>query len=612
LLESKKSYVRYISHELRTPLNTAFLGLKLLTGDLKESDGAKDAGRYDILCDVNLSCMAAVDILNDLLCYEKLESGILELHKENITVEPFLNECVSMFSSQARESNVSLVVVTDDDAHSKPRATASVLPLTSTPLAFAVPLLPDDTIFADKFKMDQVIRNLISNALKFTAPGGAVTLKASFVYRADAESARSARQAEATVLNVLASDSPARRLSKKHRYFQRSSATVPLESVSCQSNDSYSDPLSGYLAVVVTDTGAGISKQNQIRLFKEIVQFSPEKLQSGGGSGLGLWITSGIMDLHGGRIRVFSEGEGKGSSFTVEIPMIRSHLQPPNSTAAQRTAPVHMMRSPSTFTTGNTSRSGNGNGNGTPDPLTRDREREREREREHEGPKYLKKIPASARGSSSSLVIASVNTGASLFSGLEVLVVDDSRLNRKMLLKCLISRGHVCTEAGDGLEAIEAVKKRIGHTTGCRGKPFDAILMDFVMPNMDGPTATKEIRALGYTAPIFGVTGNGPLYLSSLYSVSSPLYLPSRLPSHAQLLPSSTPPSLPPSSPGLPSDVDYFLGCGADKVLLKPLDFDAFGQAMRDLETEFPERIVGGDGESGTENEFVDAHRCSL
>jgi signal transduction histidine kinase len=506
---------------LRTPLNTAFLGLKLLTGDLKESDDAKDAGRYDTLCDVNLSCMAAVDILNDLLCYEKLESGILELHKENITVEPFLKECVSMFSSQARESNVSLVILTDDGVQSKPRA-STLLPLTSAPLAVAVPLLPDDTIFADKFKMDQVIRNLISNALKFTAPGGAVTLKASFMYRADTVSARSARQAEATVLNVLASESPARRpamLSKKCRYFQRSSATVPLESVSCQSNDSYSDPLSGYLAVVVTDTGAGISKQNQLRLFKEIVQFSPEKLQSGGGSGLGLWITSGIMDLHGGRISVFSEGEGKGSSFTVEIPMIRALLQPPNSTAAQRTTSVHTMRSPTTFSTANSNL--NGNGNGTPVPFTRDRERERDKEREKEkekdrqpeSSKFLKKIPASARGSSSSMVNASVTTGTTLLSGLEVLVVDDSRLNRKMLLKCLISRGHVCTEAGDGLEAIEAVKKRIGHATGCRGKPFDAILMDFVMPNMDGPTATKEIRALGYTAPIFGVTGNGRLHL---------------------------------------------------------------------------------------------------
>jgi CheY-like chemotaxis protein len=95
----------------------------------------------------------------------------------------------------------------------------------------------------------------------------------------------------------------------------------------------------------------------------------------------------------------------------------------------------------------------------------------------------------------------------------ELLVVDDSRLCRKMLQKCLRADGHTCTEAQDGLEAVAMVKKRIGHANGGNGKPFDAILIDFIMPNMDGPTATKEIRALGYTAPIFGVTGNGEFQL---------------------------------------------------------------------------------------------------
>lgn len=55
--------------------------------------------------------------------------------------------------------------------------------------------------------------------------------------------------------------------------------------------------------------GAGISEENQKRLFNEIVQFNPEVLQAGGGSGLGLWITRGIVDLHNSRISVFSAGE---------------------------------------------------------------------------------------------------------------------------------------------------------------------------------------------------------------------------------------------------------------------------------------------------------------
>jgi len=77
----------------------------------------------------------------------------------------------------------------------------------------------------------------------------------------------------------------------------------------------------GFLVVDVVDTGAGISPENQQKLFKEIVQFQPEKLQAGGGSGLGLWITKGIVDMHGGRISVHSEGEGRGCTFTVRLPM---------------------------------------------------------------------------------------------------------------------------------------------------------------------------------------------------------------------------------------------------------------------------------------------------
>jgi CheY-like chemotaxis protein len=61
--------------------------------------------------------------------------------------------------------------------------------------------------------------------------------------------------------------------------------------------------------------------------------------------------------------------------------------------------------------------------------------------------------------------------------------------------------------AEDGLIAIEQVQRRLSIGNGDK-TTYDAILMDFVMPNMDGPTATKQIRELGYNGLIFGVTGN--------------------------------------------------------------------------------------------------------
>jgi CheY-like chemotaxis protein len=127
-------------------------------------------------------------------------------------------------------------------------------------------------------------------------------------------------------------------------------------------------------------------------------------------------------------------------------------------------------------------------------------------------------------------------------SSLSILVVDDSSLNRKLLCKLLCAAGYTCEEASDGLIAVEMVRRRMSDWAGPR-EEYRAILMDFVMPNMDGPTATKEIRDLGYRGPIFGVTGNA-----------------------------------------MNSDVNYFVGSGADGVLAKPFDFSMFKELLS-LET---------------------------
>ena len=451
---------------------------------MKASRNPKDRERYDTLCDVNMSCTAAVDILNNLLCYEKLESGILELHKENITVEPFLQECLTMFSVQARECGVALTIVTEGTVRDEDESDSSSEKSTSH-----LPLQPHDSIYADKFKMDQVIRNLISNALKFTPSGGAVTLRATFVLD----------QSDASLCGLDKSNMEVRPV-------ERSSAGRSSQSWDCgrflhsrqrgavtdfsERKDSSGTPhttLCGNLVVVVTDTGAGISRENQERLFKEIVQFNPEKLQAGGGSGLGLWITEQITSLHQGKISVHSEGEGKGTSFTVEMPMIR------NTANTTHDAIVPLIASyPSQS-----------------DLQGRDCE---EFGDALSGQTKYDRIPSfsattTALGSDMSLL--DTVTPPSPPPSYEMLVVDDSRLNRKMLLKCLRADGHTCLEGQDGLEAVAMVKERMDYANGGHGKPFDAILMDFIMPNMDGPTAAKEIRGLGYRGPILGVTGNG-------------------------------------------------------------------------------------------------------
>ena len=90
------------------------MGLRLLVNDFKNSlpvKGTVDHERLDTLQDVHSSCVAALDILNDLLCFNKLESGLLELHQESVGIFGFIKESVAMFNVQARDCGVTLRVL---------------------------------------------------------------------------------------------------------------------------------------------------------------------------------------------------------------------------------------------------------------------------------------------------------------------------------------------------------------------------------------------------------------------------------------------------------------------------------------------------------------------
>ena len=250
-------------------------------------------------------------------------------------------------------------------------------------------------VFADKFKLDEVLRNLISNALKFSSRNSRVSVRVGFrplvmaslkvgnpMIMAQSASSRGRRGSvnraatslirhtslavrgfllshrqrkvagsdgsnregvvrdpsgvdddiEAGVNNTRASNCPhsqhphgERRLSSA---YSPSNGRAPGGSV----DTSRGRDLLGELIVVVTDIGVGISKENQKLLFQEGMQFDPEKLQTGGGSGFGLYISKSIVELHGGSMEVFSEGEGKGCSFLYRIPMTRQRPELGDST----------------------------------------------------------------------------------------------------------------------------------------------------------------------------------------------------------------------------------------------------------------------------------------
>ncbi len=105
---TKKNFVRYISHEIRTPLNTVVMGLQLVqekfhTCGVVGFYSGNNCSKSDIetmLNEIELSCRVAVDILNDLLLFDKIEEGLVMLQKTPVDLVDCVRQCVGMFQVQ--------------------------------------------------------------------------------------------------------------------------------------------------------------------------------------------------------------------------------------------------------------------------------------------------------------------------------------------------------------------------------------------------------------------------------------------------------------------------------------------------------------------------------
>ena len=249
----------------------------------------------------------------------------------------------------------------------------------------------------------------------------------------------------------------------------------------------------GLLQLKVTDTGAGMSNEQLGELFNEGVQFNVNKLQAGQGSGLGLYIARGIVEQHGGTLTAASDGLGQGTTFTVTVPLYRILETAPE--------PRSVPFGNDDINTSSTTRSDHSG---------------------HHNLVHADTPPTNEEGEK-----------------LRILVVDDALTNRKLLMRLLHNRGHDCDGAKDGVEAVKMVvaameESRSSSTTGSSSKMYDSILLDYEMPEMDGPTAARKIRELGCDAFIVGITGNV-----------------------------------------LPEDVTYFQNSGANCVMPKPINMES-------------------------------------
>ncbi|HYP47382.1 MAG TPA: ATP-binding protein [Thermoleophilaceae bacterium] len=279
-------------------------------------------------------------------------------------------------------------------------------------LAYSFDVAPGtpDGIVTDPQRLGQILKNLLANAFKFTETG-AVEVKAGVV--------ASGWSPEIEELNAA-------------------------ESV---------------LAITVEDTGIGIGKEHEQRIFEAFVQGDGSTARLYGGTGLGLSISRELAGLLGGEITVTTE-KGKGSAFTVYLPLGRSSQ-----------VIVSAVPAPATP---------HENGSGTPVASNG--------------------VPAQAAGPQRARSLPSVELADSPFEDVKVLVVDDDFRN-VFAMTALLERGKAdVTTAESGTDAIAALE---------RVPDIDLVLMDIMMPVMDGYETIRAIRKIDRlkTLPIIAVTG---------------------------------------------------------------------------------------------------------
>jgi len=225
----KSEFLANMSHELRTPLN-AIIGFADVLSE--RMFGAINPKQGEYLGDIRASGQHLLSLINDILDLSKVEAGKMELQPSRFSLPDALQSVVMMIRERAAGRGI--VLGTDIDPEV-------------------------GQVEADERKVKQIVLNLLTNAVKFTPPGGQVRLRVS------------------------------------------------------RSGDG--------VTVAIADTGVGIAPADQARVFEEFAQARAGTAGEHEGTGLGLTLSRKFVELHGGRIWVES-GLGTGSTFTFTLPQI--------------------------------------------------------------------------------------------------------------------------------------------------------------------------------------------------------------------------------------------------------------------------------------------------
>jgi PAS domain S-box-containing protein len=222
----KDEFLAMLSHELRTPLSAVLGWVRMLRTGMVQGEKREQA-----LETIERNARAQVQLIEDLLDVSRILSGKLKLEIEPVNVDMVVAQAIETVRPAAEAKAVRLQAALDSNC----------------------------LIMADATRLEQVVWNLLANAVKFTPKQGRVMV---------------------TVVRVDSS-----------------------------------------VQLTVSDTGQGVPSSFLPHVFERFSQAEGGPSRRAGGLGLGLSIVKHVVEAHGGTVAVFSEGEGKGSEFVVRIPL---------------------------------------------------------------------------------------------------------------------------------------------------------------------------------------------------------------------------------------------------------------------------------------------------
>ena len=348
--ESKTLFIANISHELKTPLN-GILGMCAVS--MSEDDPSKIKKSLNI---IYKSGELLLNLLTDLLTFTRNQIGQhLTLDEKEFRLADISSQVLSIFDKQRREGQISLDLVFEGPNTSLD--TASGNPGQPGYGPFGTGRVKDMCVWGDQHRILQVVINLVSNSLKFTPPGGAVTVRVRCTGEVDPaeiqiperknstlsrhsktssasrvsrpRSGRSAKRSGSSASSIHSAD-PSSQARSDHKEKDAHTALEinsrepkTLASIDGIDRSSIGPPLNTRILLFdfeVEDTGPGIPPAQQKKIFEPFVQGDLGLNKKYGGTGLGLSICSQLASLMKGRISLHSV-EGKGSIFTMQIPL---------------------------------------------------------------------------------------------------------------------------------------------------------------------------------------------------------------------------------------------------------------------------------------------------